>query len=177
MQGQELNTQQWYQAVSRANLTACQANVWRLMMSAICGANYTACFAKLAPDGWWQRMFGGFCQVKMDGFSDEFCEIWPDVGVMCGGIAFLPTLPVLRFGEIGLPLLPRPVASEWIAWTRTKKMDPISSVLKLWNSGSQDRVIYHLLFRKMSAKEAANLCETMMGFPMHWTELSAPGTL
>lgn len=27
------------------------------------------------------------------------------------------------------------------------------------------------------AKEAANLCETMMGFPMHWTELSAPGTL
>lgn len=73
MRKQKSSTPQWYPEVSHANRIALRENVWHLMMSAIYGANSSECFAKLVPDGWWEKTCGDCFQVRMDGFSEEFC--------------------------------------------------------------------------------------------------------
>ena len=77
---QEEKKSRSFREVSHASLTAFLENVWHLMMSAIYGANITESFARLTPDGLWQKMLGDCCQVRMDDSLDEFCETWPDGG-------------------------------------------------------------------------------------------------
>lgn len=77
---QEENKSRSFRAASHASLTVFVENVKRLMMSAICGENYTESYAKLSQDGSWLKMYGGFCQVRMDGSSEEYCETWQDWG-------------------------------------------------------------------------------------------------
>lgn len=106
------------QGVFHANLTALVGNVWHLMMSAIFGANFSESFAKLTQHGLWEKMYRGCSQVKMEGFSDEFSGTWPKWGVMYGGTAFQPMLPVQNFGVSESRLWPRPIASDSIAWVK-----------------------------------------------------------
>ena len=97
------------QVVFHANLIALVGNVWHLMMSVIFGENCSGSFAKLTQNGLWQRMYLGFCQVKMEGFLDEFLGTWPAWGVMRSGTVFQPMLPVQNFGESESQLWPRPI--------------------------------------------------------------------
>lgn len=161
------------QAVSHANLIALVGNVWHLTMSAIFGQNCSGCFAKLTQNGSWQRMCQGYYQAKMEGFSDEFCETWPKWGVMRSGTVFQPMLPVQNFGVSESPLWPRPIASDSIAWLKCKKSNPRISVTKLWSRHGQDRPIYDFMWNGVSATQAAEYHEMMMGFPPHWTDLDA----
>ena len=110
------------------SLIALQASIWRLMMSAIYGANYSECIGKLAQNGSWLKMYSGCYQVKMDGFLDEYLETWPKLGVMCGGYVFQPMQSELHFGVKESRLWPRPLASDGRAWVRNKKKDPRSSI-------------------------------------------------
>lgn len=75
--------------------------------------------------------------------------------------------------ETGSLLLPRPIASDGIAWTRNKKTNPKSSIKKCLVSGSQDRTIYRWIWMGFSPIQASELNETMMGFPKGWTDLNA----
>ena len=171
MKKQKLSGQQWFPEVFRANLIALQENVWHLMTSAICGQSSSACIAKLEQDGSWQKMYQGCCQVKMDGFSDEFLGTWPKEGVMYGGTVFLPTLPVPHFGVSVSQLWPRPIASDGIAWTHIRKSNPRLTIVDAWRRHKQDRSIYDYMWNGLSAKQAAELNGMMMGFPEHWTSL------
>lgn len=175
MKKRELQDQPLSQVVSHANLIALVGNVWHLMMSAICGENYSECFAKLTPNGSWQRMYQGCSQVRMEGFLDEYSGTWPKWGVMCGGTAFLPMLPVRNFGVSELPLWPRPIASDSIAWIKCKASNPRISIVKSWKRHGQDRPIYDFMWCGLSATQAAEFHE-MMGFPPHWTDLNASET-
>ena len=136
----------------------------------------SASFAKLTPNGLWQKMCQGFCQVKMEGFSDEFYGTWPTWGVMRSGTVFLPTLPVRNFGVSGSPLWPRPIASDSIAWMKVNASNPRISIAKVWNRHGQDRPIYDFMWNGVSATQAAEYHEMMMGFPPHWTDLNASET-
>lgn len=169
-------TPQWFPEVFRANLTALRENVWHLMTSAICGANSSECFVKLMPDGSWQRMWGGCSQVSMDGFSEESCVTWPKEGVMCGGTVFLPTLPVPHFGVSVSPLWRRPLASDGIAWMCACKKNPRKTIAAVWERKKQDRNLYDFMWNGLSATMAADLNGMMMGFPLHWTDLSVTET-
>ena len=161
------------QEVSHANLIALVGNVWHLLMSAIFGVNSIECFAKLDPNGSWQKMYQGFCQVKMDGFSDEFSGTWPKLGVLHSGIVSLPTLPVPNFGVSASQLWPRPIASDSKAWMFVNKQNPRISIVKCWKRHGQDRPIYDFMWNGLSVTQAAEFHEMMMGFPQGWTDLNA----
>ena len=165
-----------FQAVSHANLTALVENVWHLMMSAICGVNSSECFAKLAQDGSWQRMYRGCCQVRMAGFLDEFFGTWPKWGVMRGGTVFQPMLSAQNFGVSVSHLWPRPIASDGIAWEKVKASNPKESIVKCWERHGQDRPIYDFMWNGLSATQVAEYHEMMMGFPPHWTDLNVSET-
>lgn len=77
-----------------ANHIAARENVLHLMMSAICGGNILESFAKLTHGGSWLKMYGGYCQVSMDDFSDVYCETWPDGG----GAVWWYCFPARAFG-------------------------------------------------------------------------------
>lgn len=173
MSGQDCEQLMLYQEVSRANLTALVGNVWRLMMSAIFGVNFSESFAKLMPNGLWERMYQGCSQVKMDGFSDEYLETWPRWGVMYGGTVFQPMLPVQNFGVSESRLWLRPIASDSIAWVKCRASNPRVSIVKSWKRHGQDRPIYDFMWHGVSATQAADYHEMMMGFPPHWTDLNA----
>ena len=114
--------------------------------------------------------------MKMDGSLEEFLGTWPKQGVMRGGIAFQPTLPAQDFGVSVSPLWPRPIASDGLAWEKNKASNPRESVVKLWKRHGQDRSIYNFMWHGLSATQAADFQETMMGFPPHWTDLNASET-
>lgn len=171
MKKQRSSGQQWFPEVFRANLTALQENVWHLTMSAICGQSSSECIAKLEQDGSWQKMYRGYFQVKMDGFSDEFLGTWPKEGVMYGGTVFQPTLPVRHFGVSVSQLWPRPISSDGEAWTFIRKCNPRLTIVDAWQRHKQDRPIYDYMWHGLSAKQAADLNGMMMGFPKHWTNL------
>lgn len=176
MKKQDYQDRPLYQEVSRANLTALVENVWHLMMSVIFGENCSGSFAKLTQNGSWQKMYQGFCQVKMEGFSDEFSETWPMWSVMRSGTVFRPTLPVQNFGVSELRLWPRPIASDSIAWIKCRASNPRISIVKSWSRHGQDRPIYDFMWNGLSATQAAEYHEMMMGFPPHWTDLNASET-
>ena len=164
------------QVVFHANLIALVGNVWHLMMSVIFGQNCSESFAKLTQNGSWQKMCQGFYQVKMEGFSDEFSETWPVWGVMRSGTVSLPTLPVQNFGVSESQLWPRPIASDSIAWIKCRASNPRICIVKLWSRHGQDRPIYDFMWNGLSATQAAEYHEMMMGFPPHWTDLNASET-
>ena len=84
MKKQESNTPQWSPAVFRANLTALQENVWHLMTNAISGMSYSESIAKLAPDGSWEKMWGGLLTSENGRFfgrilrdlAERGCHVW-----------------------------------------------------------------------------------------------------
>ena len=165
----DTETRRSYQGDFHASPIVLLGNVWRLMMSAIYGANSSECFARLEQDGSWRKTYPDYSQVRMDGFSDEYCETWPKSGVMRGGIAFQPTLAGLNMSGKGYALSQRPLASDSDAWLKNKKSAPMKSIWKCWDRGKQDRMIYYYIQSGMNAQEAARLNGMMMGFPKRWT--------
>lgn len=145
-----------------------QENVWRLMMTAICGRNYCECFATLEQDGLWVKTYQGYYQVKMDSSWEEYCGTWPKWGAIHGGTAFLPTLAALNISGNGLQLWPRPIASDGEAWTKSRKASPMKSIWSCWKRGKQDRTIYYHIQNGISPVKAAQLNGMMMGFPKGW---------
>ena len=165
-----------YRGDFHANPTALLGNVWHLMMNAICGGNSSECFARLAPDGLWEKMYQGCSQAKMDDSLDEFCETWPKWGVLHGGYLFQPTIKGRNLLGNGFALWQRPIASDGVAWLKTKKSAPMESIIKCWKNGKQDKTTYYHIQNGCSIKEAAELNEMMMGFPKGWTDLNASET-
>lgn len=80
-----LGVSRYYREDFHASLTQLQENVKQAATSAIYGKNLPASFAKLLPDGSWQKMSRGFGQVNLDGSLEEFSRIWPEWGIMFRG--------------------------------------------------------------------------------------------
>jgi len=87
----EETSQRLYQGGSLASLTALLESVGRLVTSVTYGANLQESFARLNPDGSWEKTLSGCSQVSLDGFSDEYSETWPAWGIVrdgeCGALA------------------------------------------------------------------------------------------
>ena len=162
--------------VSLANRTAAQENALHLVTSVISGTNSPESFAILDPDGSWQRMYGGYYQVRMEGFSDEFCETWPTQGIMRDGECFPLSMPARYISESGYSLLPTPMASDWKGWMCVGKEDALSAIFKAFANQKTIRTIYFLILCGRSATQAADFTEMMMGFPPQWSVLNATET-
>ena len=158
---------------SRANRIAQAAAASGLVTSVICGANSQESFAKLAPDGSWQRMYSGCSQVTFLGFTDEFLETWPEWGMMRAGECFPLSTPA-RFTDANVFLLSRtPMAGDARAWMCSRRDNVIRTVLVSFDHRKQISAIYIPMLCGYSASRAADFTETMMGFPPRWTDLNA----
>jgi len=81
-----------YAADFHASPTASPDSAAEAATSATSGPNSPGSFARLGPNGCWLRMCQGYCQLNLDGSSEEYCETWPAQGTMRNGSAYpLPT--------------------------------------------------------------------------------------
>ena len=113
-----------YQGGSLVSLTAKAANVERLLTSVICGTKCGELLATLTPNGSWAKMYGEYCQVKMDGTLEEYSGTFPLWGTMSDGAVYgHPSLEQFTV-ENGLELLPTPVRSNtWIGQMKNVEWD------------------------------------------------------
>jgi hypothetical protein len=91
---------------SPASLTALRENVRHLVTAVTSGRSCGESFAKLNPDGSWVKTSRDSFQVRMDGSLEEYCETWPEWGIVADGVA--GRLPMLerRIAENESSLLP-----------------------------------------------------------------------
>ena len=168
LQKEELKISQYYQEVFPVNLTALRESVWHLVTNVICGENLPGSFSKLGLDGLWERTLQGYYQVSLDGSSDEFCETWPEWGIMLDGVAYQPMQLAPRIVEPEFSLLPAPIATDFKGCysNHEKLMKHIKS------KDHQVRISELLLACGVGKKQIVEEYEQIMGFPIGWTELS-----
>ena len=155
-----------YQGGSHANLIAKLENVRHLLTSVICGRKCGELLAKLDRNGSWAKMYGDYCQVKMDGSLEEYSEIYPTWGLMLDGAVYELRMPVQSTEEKEWELLPTVITSD--SWTQTLKTTE-------WNGQSKHsmRLIQALnLGKEKQMNLNPNYLEVLMGFPIGWTELN-----
>ena len=162
-----------YRQASHVNLTALRESVLRLVMSVICGEKLQESYAKLNPDGSWVKMLSGCSQVKMDGFSEESSMTWTRSGIMRHGECGEHVMSGLYTDGNGCLLLPTPNAGAGQAWIKSKKNDVQTSIAKRLKRGGQLSIVCLHSYLGYSPIQSAEFCETMMGFPKHYTELNA----
>lgn len=155
-----------YQGGSLVSLTAKAANVERLLTSVICGTKCGELLATLTPNGSWAKMYGEYCQVKMDGTLEEYSGTFPLWGTMSDGAVYgHPSLEPFTV-ENGLELLPTPVRSNtWIGQMKNVEWD---------GTNKHSMTLMQALKRGGGGATYLNpnFCELLMGFPIGWTELS-----
>ena len=135
----------------------------------------------------WSELFRVFCETNAKWFVGEnvpgllssengrfFGRVLRDlaqVGCHVWWYCFQPMLSVQNFGVSESHLWPRPIASDSIAWIKCRANNPRVSIAKSWKRHGQDRPIYDFMWHGVSAIQAAEFHEMMMGFPSHWTDL------
>lgn len=166
MSGQDYKPLVSFQGGSLASRTALQESVCRLTMNVICGRRCGVLLEKLNPNGLWEKTCGDYSQVSMECFSVESCGTLPNWGMMLAGeLRVLPELAPC-IDETGWRLLPTPVATDYKGGALRKNSKKQLSNLKE----------YIYLFSKEQTKSIylhPQFLESMMGFPVGWTELNA----
>ena len=166
MKGQDSKQSMLYQGGSRANRIAKQENVKQVLTNVIYGLKCGELLAKLDRSGLWLKMYGDYCQVKMDGSLEEYSGTFPTWGLMLDGAVYELPISEQSTEEKEWELLPTVAACA--AWYgNLKKVE--------WN-GENKHSMTLIQALKRGGDDATNLnpnfCEILMGFPIGWTELS-----
>lgn len=139
------NKSRSFRAASHANLTQIVENIWRLMMSVICGPNYTESFARLTQDGWWRKMYGGCYQVSLDDSLEEYCETW----ICGGGGTFWYCFPSASIGTLfqgeRVAIVSTPIGIRWECVDKGEKGRPSKQYLEMleeWETRQTDILPY-----------------------------------
>lgn len=101
-----------FQGASPASLTALQEAVKRLVMNVIYGRSTGESLAKLDQNGLWLKMYGDYFQANLEGFFEEYSEIFPTWGMMLDGVVTELPMSEQFTPESVLQLLPTPLASD-----------------------------------------------------------------
>lgn len=169
MSGQDCRQSVSFRGGSLASRIALQESVCRLLMSVTCGRKCGVLLERLNPDGLWEKTCGDYSQVSMEFFSVESSGTLPNWGMMLDGE--LRALPQLEpcIDETGWRLLPTPVATDYKGGALRKDSKNQLSNLKEY---------IYLFFKKQTETIYLHpqFLESMMGFPVGWTELSASET-
>jgi hypothetical protein len=132
------------------------------------GQNFIESFAKLDQNGYWLKMYQGYCQVTMDGSLERFSGTWPKAGTMQSGKLYqqAPWAHHIKEGEC--LLWPTPRASLGMS----ARLTEYGAKLAWDRKGNLEDVIL-----RYYPQEATGLyinpqfVEAMMGFPQDWTKL------
>ena len=109
-------------------------------------------------------------QHLLTGGLETFSETWPEWGLMLDGECYQANnlAPHTSGNESGL--LRTCMASDGMAWKKTKKNDVQGTISKVLGRGGTYRLIYAFQWKQYSITQAAAFYETMMGWPKGWTD-------
>lgn len=155
-----------YRGGSLVSRTALQESVSRLLMNVICPMNLSGSFAKLNQNGYWEKTYQGYLQVKMDSSLVDWLERWPAWGIVSDGQAFAPLGLEPFIDERGYSLLPTMMANERQGTSKKRfngsKMSHYNRVAERIRIGLSCPTYLN-----------PNYGEVLMGFPGGWTDLNA----
>jgi hypothetical protein len=176
---QDLKPSIVYQGGSLASRTALLESVRRLVTNVIYGLNTGESLAKLSRDGLWLKMFGDYCQARMDGSFEEYSEILPTWGLMLDGVLIQQHGLEPLIDESEFSLLPTPTASDDIRWKCMNRRN-VAKVLhrlltekKTGRGVMQNSMIYFTMVQGLSIAETVRIIEMMMGLSAGYTDLNA----
>ena len=148
-----------------ANLIVLSESVKHLLMNVICGQSTGELLMKLDPNGFWVKMYEGYCQVKMDNSLETYSEILPTWGTMLDGAVMeqIGLEPYIK--ERGYLSLPTPTATDYKGCSSKRykgsKYYRGTRTVEALRSGKEDPCYTN-----------PNFVEVLMGFPEGWTDLS-----
>jgi len=125
-------------------------------------------FAKFDPhlSGWKTR------QLWLCEDWAQSLETWPQSGMMRDGMCFQAPILALHINENACSCLRTPMASDGLSWTRTNRNDVQVSIHKSLARGATYRTSYRFLWAQFTPRQCADYYETMMDWPLGWTELA-----
>ncbi len=159
----------FWQEDTPASLLASMENVKPTETNGICGPTSTVPFAILDPVGFWLKMYGAYCQVKMDSTLEKYSQTWPISGMMRSGMCYQQQPLVLPTKGKDSSLLPTPKKRDGLGFyvvtyeTSYKRIHYANHTRHWMNYGC----VYHNL-RKAWANP--RFAELMMGLPIGWTD-------
>lgn len=150
-----------------ASLTTCPMSQESKENQAHFGEKWPEWFAKLDPlsSSWKIR------QLLLFEDLEPSLRIWPRWGTMQRGACFplSPAVDPMLENEFS-SLLRTPMASDGYAWAKTNKNDVQTSIHKTLKRGGTYRNSYRFQWASLTPTQYAEYCETMMDWPMRWTE-------
>lgn len=151
---------------SPASRIRLQESVKRLLMNVICGRSIGESLMKLNQNGLWLKMYGGYCQAKMDGSFEVFSGTLPTWGMMLDGVVFeLPTSEQY-IAEKGLRLLPTVTTMDSSRLYKNPRKDS--------NPDTNHAIsLTQLCYIHSHFKVHPEFIEAMMGLTIGWTDLNA----
>ena len=183
MQGRDCGRWIVYQGGSPASRTALRENVKHLVMSVISGRKCGVSLARLSRNGSWLKMYGDYCQAKLDGSFEEFCGTLPLWGMLSDGVLYALPTPERCTGEKEWRLLPTPTANLCKGYDHTTAKRFCGRKTHVRPSGTRHSVFLNNLEILADAYTPGTtnllnplLLERMMGFPAQWTETDASET-
>ena len=134
-----------------------------------CGQISTMPFARLTPNGSWQKMYRGCSQSSLDNSLVAFSGTWPKWGMMQNGEVFRQQ-PLVLISEakecMSLPVVPRPTACDAKGSGRIRyERLSVGPNLRDWFNAKYN-----------FAYPPASVDEYLMGFPLGWTDLGVSET-
>ena len=133
------------------------------------GRSSTGSFAKLNQDGSWSKMYQDCCLLTLDGSLLEFCETFPQAGMMRNGISYRLQVLAHRTSEKECSLWPTPTtrdfrhsgSREGYLKRKGKHVRALNEEV-CWNDekGIQS-----------GGQLNPNWVELLMGYPLGWTEI------
>jgi hypothetical protein len=144
-----------------------------------CGLKCSEFASYSVLDGCWLKTSLGYCQQVMfeDHCSEEFCETWPQSGIVSNGIAYRLEARKVSAGhtddeEFGL--LPTPASREDRDWSRGR----ILASLDRGNGVAKRICAISPALRQSEEIVGLNplFAEWMMGLPLGWTDLGQSET-
>lgn len=139
-----------------------------------CGTKCCEPFAKLGPDGLWQKIPQDCLQLTMERISEQYCEGWPKAGTMRNGLCYRHAQWVHHTHEKGCSLLLTPTANDCKP-AGIKEFQMMQLAMK----GIKIPTTYKRLRSQLAAIEGMpgevnpEFLEYLMGFPIGYTEINA----
>lgn len=160
----------------RVSLSQSEGNNLEIATKGTYGLNSLESSAKYDRNSHSLRTYQTCFQLTEGEPSTESLATFARSGMIVSGILYQLSPLVQIIKEIGFGSLPTPMASDGMAWIKTRKSNVRQSILKAKKDGGTIRISYLWQWRGFSPMKAADLNEMMMGYPRGWTDLSASET-
>ncbi len=172
----------YYRVASLVNRLVLQENEEELRTKDIYGVSYSASFAKLNQNGFWEKTSGVYYQLSIltiidKEYSELFSEIWPMSGIVSDGFAMEQEISEHLINGKGFLLWPTPRVSgqEGYKTRAERKGHQVAMSYLEANVEYEELNLISEIQNSTNYKQKGQLnpqwVEPLMGFPQGWTEV------